>query len=32
MVIWDKKNHEYNIENSDQELYKYYKNIDKVVD
>ncbi len=32
MFIWDKQNHEYNNEKSERELYRYYKNLDKVVD
>jgi hypothetical protein len=32
MDIWDKKYHEYIGTTSERELYKYYKNIDRVKD
>jgi hypothetical protein len=32
MFIWDKQNHDYNTEKSERELYRYYKNLDKIVD
>ena len=32
MNVWDQKKYNYSDKNADLELYKYYKNIDKVVE
>ncbi len=32
MKVWDSNKYQYNSEDSNLELYKYYKNIDRVVE